>query len=159
MSASMAKPKPRGRWIPWVFVGGFAVVIGANGVLITQAVRTYAGTTTAGTYDRGRAYGAVLAEAERQRALGWSADAALRDGAVLLSARQRDGSPLPADAEVAGFLQRPLERASLPLAFDPAGPGIWRAAPGAPSAGVWEAVLTVTRGADRYEMRERLVFP
>ncbi len=153
------RPKPRGRWIPWIFLGGFAAVVAVNAILITAAFRTYAGTTTAGAYDRGRGYAGVLAEAERQRALAWRSDAALRDGAVLLSVLQRDGSPLPADAQVSGFLQRPLERTRLALSFHPSGPGFWRAAGEAPGAGVWDALLTVTRGADRLEIRERLVFP
>ncbi len=150
-------PKPRGRWIPWVFLGGFATVVAVNAVLITAAVRTYAGTTTVGAYDRGRGYAGVLAEAERQRALGWQGEAALRDGAVLLSVLQRDGSPLPADAEVSGVLQRPLERARVALLFQPSGPGLWRAAGDTLAAGAWDAVLTVTRGTDRLEFRERLV--
>ncbi|MBP0447135.1 FixH family protein [Roseomonas sp. SSH11] len=158
--ATLMAPSPRrGRWIPWAFVGAFAVVIGVNGVLITAAISTYSGTTTAGSYDRGRSYGAVLAEAARQQALGWQGRITREGGAVRLSLHQADGIPLPADAVVNGTLQRPLERASVPLDFTPAAPGSWRAAAGIPAPGAWEAVLTVTRGTDRLELRERLVFP
>ncbi|MBB5693906.1 FixH family protein [Muricoccus pecuniae] len=157
---TMARPSAaRGRWIPWIFVGGFLIVIGVNGVLITAAVRTYTGTTTAGAYDRGRSYGDVLAEAARQKSLGWTARAARDAGGVTLSVRLPDGSALPADATVTGSLQRPLERASFPLDFNPAAPGAWRAEIAPPAPGAWEAVLTVSRGADRLELRERLVFP
>jgi len=152
-------PMPRSRWIPWVFVGGFGVVIAVNAVLITAAVSTFTGTTTGGAYDRGRAYGEVLAEAERQRALGWRGTVSRRDGAVSVDLRQADGAPLPADAIVSGRLQRPLERAALPLEFLPSAPGGWRAAAEVPAPGIWEAVLTVTRGGDRFELRERLTFP
>lgn len=149
----------RSRWIPWVFVGGFGVVIAVNAVLITAAVSTFTGTTTVGAYDRGRGYGAVLAEAERQRALGWRAAVTRVGDAVQLAVRQPDGAPLPADAAVTGFLQRPLERATVPLAFHPTAPGGWRAVAEAPAPGLWEAVLTVRRGEDRLELRERLTFP
>ncbi|TCH98268.1 nitrogen fixation protein fixH [Roseococcus sp. SYP-B2431] len=155
----MTTTMPRGRWIPWVFVGGFGVVVAVNAVLITAAVTTFTGTTTGGAYDRGRTYGDVLAEAERQRALGWQGAVSRQGGAVVLALRQADGSPLPADATVAGRLQRPLERRALPLHFLPAAPGGWRAAVEIPAPGAWEAVLTVTRGADRFELRERLTFP
>ncbi|SHI70185.1 Nitrogen fixation protein FixH [Roseomonas rosea] len=157
--SAMATPARRGRWIPWAFVGAFGVVIAVNGVLITAAVRTYSGTTTAGAYDRGRGYGEVLAEAARQRALGWQSEITRDPGAVAVSVRLPDGSPLPADARVTGSLQRPLERASVPLDFHPAAPGGWRSAVELPAPGAWEAVLTVTRGTDRVELRERLIFP
>lgn len=156
---SATSPAPRGRWIPWVFVGGFGVVIAVNAVLITAAISTFTGTTTVGAYNRGLEYGEVLAEADRQRALGWRGAVSRADGAVLVSLRLPDGTPLPADAIVTGRLQRPLDRTALPLAFQPAGPGGWRAVAEVSAPGAWEAVLTVTRGTDRFELRERLTFP
>ncbi|MBI0537504.1 hypothetical protein D9599_18250 [Roseomonas sp. KE2513] len=159
MNAIAAHPPARGRWIPWVFVAGFLVVIGVNAVLITAAVGTFTGTTTTGAYDRGLGYGAVLDEAARQKALGWKAEIARAGGAVVLTVRLPDGSPLPADASVTGTLQRPLDRTALPLGFQPSAPGTWRAAAEVPAPGAWEAVLTVTRGADRLERRQRLVIP
>lgn len=155
----MTTTLPRGRWIPWVFVGGFGVVVTVNAVLITAAVTTFTGITTTGSYNRGLGYGDVLAEAARQQALGWSGRIARADGFVVIALRQADGTPLPADAVVTGRLQRPLERTSLPLEFQPSAPGGWRAAAAVPAPGAWEAVLTVTRGTDRLELRERLTFP
>lgn len=154
-----SNPAPRGRWIPWVFVAGFGVVIAVNAVLITAAVGTFTGTTTAGSYDRGLGYSAVLAEAARQKALGWQAGVTRADGGVRLSVRLPDGTPLPADATVTGTLQRPLDRTAVSLAFQPFAPGAWRAPVEVPAPGAWEAVLTVARGADRLELRERLVIP
>ncbi len=157
--STMSPSGPRGRWIPWVFVAGFGVVVAVNAVLITEAISTFTGTTTANPYDSGRAYGAVLAEAERQRALGWQGTVSRGEGTVLLAMRQADGRPLPADAAVTGSLQRPLERTVLPLAFQPVATGGWQAVVEVPAPGLWEAVLTVTRGTDRFELRERLIFP
>jgi len=156
---AISPANPRSRWIPWVFVAGFGVVVAVNAVLITAAISTFTGTTTAGAYDRGRGYGEVLAEAARQQALGWRTAVSRTEGAVLLAVRLPDGTPLPADALVTGVLQRPLERFALPLAFQPSAPGGWRAAAEVPAPGAWEAVLTVTRGTDRLELRERLTFP
>lgn len=156
---SATSPAPRGRWIPWIFVGGFGVVVAVNAVLITAAVSTFTGTTTSGAYNRGLEYGEVLAEAARQRALGWRGTISRADAAVLVSLRLPDGTPLPADAIVIGTLQRPLERMALPLGFQPVGPGGWRAVAEVPAPGAWEAVLTVKRGTDHFELRERLIFP
>lgn len=151
--------RPRGRWIPWVFVAGFGVVVAVNAVLIMAAISTFTGTTTAGAYNRGLEYSEVLAEAARQRALGWRGAVSRAEGAVLVSLLLPDGLPLPADAIVTGVLQRPLERLALQLEFRPIGPGGWRATVEVPAPGAWEAVLTVTRGPDRLELRERLTFP
>lgn len=162
MSATSPASSPsgrRGRWIPWVFVGGFGVVVAVNAVLITAAVSTFTGTTTRGAYNRGLEYGEVLAEAARQRALGWRGTVVRAGDAVQVSLRLSDGSPLPADAVVTGTLQRPLERTALPLDFQPTGPGGWRAVAAVPAPGAWEAVLTVLRGTDHFELRERLSFP
>lgn len=158
MTAVARPPAARGRWIPWVFVAGFAVVVGVNGVLITAAIGTFTGTTTSGAYDRGLGYGAVLDEAARQKALGWRTAVKWTDGAVALAVRSADGTPLPADTMVAGTLRRPLDRTSLPLVFQPFAPGGWRAVV-LPDPGAWEAVLTITRGTDRLELRERLLIP
>ena len=62
----------RSAWIPWVFVGGLLLVVAVNAVLIVTAVGSFTGLTTGHSYDRGRAYNHVLAEAARQDALGWT---------------------------------------------------------------------------------------
>jgi nitrogen fixation protein FixH len=157
MNAIVAESR-RGRWIPWVFVGGFLVVISANAVLVTAALRSYSGAITTSAYDRGREYGEILAEAERQRALGWRAAVMLQGDAVVVTVRTAEGTPLPADATVTGRLQRPLDQSSLPLAFTPAAAGTWHAT-ATPPAGAWDAVMTVTRSTDRLDLRVRLVAP
>ena len=63
----------RSTWIPWVFVGGMALVVLVNLVLVYAALSTFTGVTTGKSYDRGRSYNQVLAEAARQDALGWAA--------------------------------------------------------------------------------------
>ncbi|WP_149536229.1 FixH family protein [Siccirubricoccus phaeus] len=157
--AGGAAPDPRkGRWIPWVFVGGMGVVVAVNLALVWAALGTYTGTTTGGAYDRGRHYSQVLEEAARQQALGWQARLTVEEGALLLRARDRAGVLLPANVTVAARLQRPLARESLVLDFAPAGPGLWRA-PLAADPGQWEAILTLFTGADRWEYRQRLVLP
>ena len=61
----------RGRWIPWVFVGGMGLVIGVNAILVWFALTTFTGVTTPRAYDRGRTYNDVLAEApDRTRLAG-----------------------------------------------------------------------------------------
>ena len=148
---------PKGSaWIPWAFVGGMALVILVNLVLVYAALSTFTGVTTGRSYDRGRDYNQVLAEAARQDALGWTTQVTL-DGRVLaVTAQDRDGAPLGGRLE--GVLLRPLEGAELRLDFAAAGPGRFIAFADLPAAGQWEARLTLTgeRG-QRLDIRQRLV--
>jgi len=153
-------PSRRGRWIPWVFVGGMLLVIAVNGVLITAAVSTFTGTTVGQAYDRGRTYNHILEEAARQRALGWSAEVSWAADRLALQAHDRDGAPLPADTAVTGILLRPLEGRELLLSFQPSGPGAWTAAAQVPEPGQWEARLTLKRpDGSRLQVQRRLMLP
>ncbi|WP_237213789.1 FixH family protein [Falsiroseomonas oryziterrae] len=148
----------RSRWIPWAFVGAFAVIISVNMVLVYAALTTFTGVTTGKSYDRGRAYNEVLAEAARQDALGWQARVTLQDGVVSLLAHDREGLPL--GGRVEGVLLRPLEGAELRLDFAAAGPGKFIAFADLPGRGQWEARLTLTneRG-EHLDIRQRLIAP
>jgi nitrogen fixation protein FixH len=148
----------RSRWIPWAFVGAFAVIIAVNLVLVYAALSTFTGVTTGRSYDRGRAYNAVLAEAARQDALGWRARVALDAGFVAV--RVADREELPVGGRIEGVLQRPLEGREVPLDFAAAGPGRFIAPAGDLARGQWEARLTLTgeRG-ERFDIRERVFVP
>jgi len=146
----------RSRWIPWVFVGAFGVIIAVNMVLVYAALTTFTGVTTGKSYDRGRNYNAVLAEAARQDALGWSARVALEGGVLTVVAVDREGLPL--GGRVEGVLHRPLEGAELRLDFAAAGPGRFIAFAELPAQGQWDARLSLTneRG-ERLDIRQRIV--
>jgi nitrogen fixation protein FixH len=65
MSAVMSADRPRGRWIPWLFVGGFLLVCAVNGVMIWVALSSWTGLAANQPYDRGLAYNRNLAAAAR----------------------------------------------------------------------------------------------
>lgn len=145
----------RGNWIPWVFVGGMALVVVVNLLLVYAALSTFTGVTTGRSYDRGRSYNQVLAEAARQDALGWTTQVALEGKVLTVITRDREG--LPVGGRVEGVLHRPLEGAELRLDFAAAGPGRFIAFVELPAAGQWDARLTLTgeRG-ERLDIRQRL---
>jgi nitrogen fixation protein FixH len=148
----------RSRWIPWAFVGAFGVIIAVNLVLVYASLSTFTGVTTGQSYDRGRAYNQVIAEAARQDALGWRPTVALADGVLAVSVTDREG--LPVGGRVEGVLRRPLEGAELRLDFAAAGPGRFMAFAALPGKGQWEARLTLTgtRG-EKLDIRERVFVP
>jgi nitrogen fixation protein FixH len=157
MSATILDHDPkRGRWIPWVFVGGMATVVAVNLVLVVAALSTFTGVTTGHAYDRGRTYNAVIEEAARQDALGWTPRVTLDGNVLSLALTDRDGQPVPARVE--GVLLRPLEGAALTLDFVAAGPGRFIAFAEGVAHGQWEARLTATsRRGERLDIRQRIV--
>ena len=48
------------RWIPWLFVGLFALVLVVNGSMIFVAFSTFPGLETTNAYQRGLAYNRQL---------------------------------------------------------------------------------------------------
>lgn len=156
MSAASYDPR-RSRWIPWAFAAGMLGVVAVNGVLIAAAVSTFTGVTVGRSFDRGRTYNHVLAEAARQEALGWSADLALGEGGVLhVAVRDREGRPVA--GTLAGTLLRPLEGAELPLELAEVAPGRWVAPLAAARPGQWETRLTLAGPeGGRLDIRQRIV--
>lgn len=148
----------RGRWIPWVFVGGMLAVVAVNAVLVLASVSTFTGVTVSRAYERGRAYNQVLEEAARQDALGWRADVAAGGGMLRVTVLDREGRPVAGRLE--GVLLRPLEGTEQPLDLAAAGPGHWVAGLAVPRPGQWEARLTLTGPEGRhFDIRQRVFVP
>jgi nitrogen fixation protein FixH len=147
----------RGRWIPWVFVGGMALVVVVNAVMVWFALSTFTGVTTLRPYDRGRTYNDVLAEAARQDALGWRSTVKLADDTLVVEVR--DPRDAPVRGELLGALHRPLNREAIPLHFRDTGYGRWVAPLGELPAGQWEARLTLDGRDGRLDIRRRVFAP
>ncbi|MCU0888883.1 MAG: FixH family protein [Rubritepida sp.] len=148
-------PAPRSGWIPWVFVGGMLLVVVVNGVMVFFALSTFTGLTTRQSYDRGRAYNQVLAEAARQDALGWTALVALEGGRLRPRVTDREGRAVEGLLEAE--LVRPIEGTRVAL-----GAASPRAGFDLPElrAGQWEFRATFTDAQGRQlDIRQRLLLP
>ena len=159
MSLTMEQHDPRrSRWIPWAFAGGMGLVVAVNAVLVYFAVSTFTGVTVPRSYERGRNYDTVLAEAARQDALGWRAEVAFAGGRLTVRATDRDGRAVPGRIE--GVMLRPLEGTEVPLAFVPRGSGAWAAEAALPQRGQWDARLTLFGPNETpFDIRRRLFVP
>jgi nitrogen fixation protein FixH len=148
-------PERRGRWIPWVFVGGMLLVVVVNGVMVYFALSTFPGLTTQNSYDRGRSYNRIIEEAARQDALGWRAEVALRGERIALVVLDREGRAV--EGLVEAELARPLEGTR--VALGAARPRDGFALPEL-RAGQWEfrGAFTDARG-QRFDIRQRLILP
>lgn len=148
------------RWIPWIYIAGMLVVFAVNGVLILFALRTFPGLSVDAPFQRGVHYNRVLAEAERQAALGWQITAMFaRDGAELvIDALDRNGHAL-GDLGIAVRVSRPVEAMpDLPVALRYAGAGRYVGTVELPKSGQWDVHIdAVAKSGERVQTTRRLV--
>lgn len=153
---------PRDRWIPWMFVAFFGVVVAANGIMVYFAMASFTGLQTQDTYRKGLDYNATLAAERAQDALGWTVVADFTEHGAqggLLSVRVADGDGAPLDdATVSARLVRPTQSGyDRDIALAPAGAGLYEAEVDLPLAGQWEIRTRIQHGSDEYRTERRIV--
>jgi nitrogen fixation protein FixH len=152
----------RSSGLPWIYVGGMAVVVVVNAIMVTLALSTFSGLSHTGSFARGLAYNELLDRVERQEALGWQPTIAVAppsaEGArpVSLDIVDSQGRPV-AGAIVRVTLVRPVGR------LPPLEPVLAEVAAGRyagkvelPASGQWDARISVARGGDRAEFVRRM---
>jgi nitrogen fixation protein FixH len=147
----------RDRYLWVVFPLMFLFVASANGALVYFAMTSWPGLAYENASERGRKFNRVLAEEEKESALGWKLDLRYSEGAVIVDARDRDGQVL-VDLAVSGTLVRPLGGTDdRKLEFRPVGPGRYEAAAELPLKGQWEVRLVADRMGERSHSAMRFV--
>lgn len=155
----------RGRYIPWLFVAGFAVVIAANVTMMTFAIDSFSGLETRDSFRRGVGYNDVLAVQDRQNALGWQVDLEFvsageaGDGArgrLLLSLADAEGQPLSGATVEARFVRPTHAGVDFDLPLPGIADGRYGAEVAVPLKGVWDVRLTISRDGQPYYSAERL---
>jgi nitrogen fixation protein FixH len=161
MTASTVDPR-KGRWIPWAFVGGFGIVLLANGIMITVALTTFTGLSSENYYRRGIEYNKEIARKASARALGWSVATAIKQTGgktvvLTMALKDKSGQPI-SGASVAVNLVRPVAKGSdQHRAMTPIGNGRYRLAVDLPLYGQWEIRYTIDYAGGRQERSDRLV--
>ncbi len=163
----MTRPRQdsrRDRWIPWLFVGFFAVVLAANGTLVYFAAASWTGLETKEYYIKGLHYNRTLEDVARQRKLGWKSRLSLRqtvDGQneLLLDLSDAKGRGLSGGDVLADFV-RPTNAGhdfAVPLADR--GNGRYRAIVKPPLPGQWDVRVTVRHPYGLYHLTQRMMVP
>ena len=143
-----------------ILLAFFLLIVIANAFLITLAVRSFPGEQEKKSYLQGLAFNELIAERERQQALGWTAEfsrSSRDDGAFTLAFTNAAGAPI-SGLDVTGALARPADdNADIALAFTETAPGVYQATIDEAAAGAWRlsAVATSARG-ERFELEKRL---
>jgi nitrogen fixation protein FixH len=148
----------RARYIPWLFVAGFAIVIAVNATMVWFAVGSFSGLYSDRPRETGLHYNDVIAEQKARDALGWQVSASWRAEESRLEVRVigPDGRPL-ADAHATAELVRPAEkRPPLPVALTSVGAGQFAATVDLPERGNWDLDVTVEQDGKRYAVTRRM---
>jgi len=148
----------RSRYIPWVFVAGFAIVVAVNATMITFAVSSFSGLYTPKPRERGLHYNDVVAEQKSRDALGWRIDAIWRTetGRLEVAVFDATGQPL-GGARVFAELVRPVEkRPPVGLTLASIENGRFAGPVDLPMRGNWDLDIVVERGGDRYAQTRRM---
>ena len=167
MTPSSARPaEPRsGRWIPWAFVAGLALVIAVNAALIWFAVGSFSGLAEAHPYQAGLAHNRTLAAARAQEALGWQADLAVEPAGtsgevlVLLALRDRDGAPVAAESVTAEFVRPAAKGHDRVAALTSEGAGRYEATVPLGLHGQWEVRILARHAGGSWQTAQRVMVP
>jgi nitrogen fixation protein FixH len=167
MTPSSARPaEPRsGRWIPWAFVAGFALVIAVNAALIWFAVGSFSGLAEAHPYQAGLAHNRTLEAARAQEALGWEADLAVAPagipGEVLVSVtlRDRSGAPVAAESVMAEFIRPAAKGHDRVATLISEGAGRYEATVPLGLHGQWEVRISARHAGGSWQTAQRVMVP
>ena len=122
----------------------FGVVIVVNLVMARFAVTTFGGTVVDNSYVASQKYNGWLAEARRQKQLGWTASPSLDAGRRVVVSLNVEG------VRIEGYAQHPLGRErNIPLSFGKD----HRSAESLPD-GRWAVHLIVRKGLDEVRVVE-----
>lgn len=141
-----------GRHMAAILVCGFAVVIGVNFFMARAAVGTFGGTVVENSYVASQHFNRWLNEAEKERALGWSAALSrTADGRVALTT-----TGAPAGSAVRADARHPLGRLpDVRLDFAASGPNRYVSTAPLP-AGRWILRIEVAGAGERWRVEETL---
>lgn len=155
-----------GRHVLVILVVFFGVVIVVNCLMMTYAIRTFSGLDEPKSYAQGLNFGKELEQRAAQKRLGWRADVNARRGAgeeVMISLTVRDAAlkPVTGLSFVAELEYPATSERDLPLAFNEAGPGAYRAVAKRVSRGQWTLVVRAAGDAPHapFELTKSLWLP
>ena len=152
-----------GKHVLMALLGFFAIIVIANGIFITYAVRSFPGEQEEKSYLQGLNFNETLDELAAQATLGWSVsveEARLDEagGVITLMFRDRKGAPLRG-LHLEGRIGRPAyDGYDAVLDFQPLGDGRYSAQMAAFSQGQWLLTGEATgRDRDRFSFQSRLL--
>ncbi len=141
-----------GRDMAIVMVAGFGIIIAVNLLMATFAVRGFGGVVVENSYVASQKFNGWLGEAERQRAMGWSAEVRRGESGQL----EVLTVGVPAGAQAEARLRRPLGKPeTLTLSLMDASLGKFVSPEPVPD-GRWLVRLTIRSNGDIWQQEDRI---
>jgi len=168
MTAMSTSQRQDGWWYPWVFVGGFVVIITVNGIMAYIAVDSWTGLETDNAFERGQAFNTELAQKASQDALGWTVTSTFEHTPSTDNARAGILHLTFVDANSQGVsglaieavAKRPThEGFDQEITFAAQENGAYSAPAALPLAGQWELRVVASRGDEVFQLRQRIQVP
>ena len=148
----------RDRHVPWIFVGGFAVVIAVNAIMVWLAVGSFSGLYTPRPRERTLHYNDIIARQADRDALGWRLDASwqAKDSRLEIAIVDAQGRPL-GGAQLHAELVRPVEkRPPLVVELVAVESGRYAATVALPARGNWDLDVVVDHDGHRFAQTRRM---
>lgn len=148
MSASMSKPRQFTGWhMLAIMISFFSVVIAVNVLMATLARTSWTGLVVENSYVASQEFNEDLAEARREKALGWQEQLSHANGQFVITLKDAGGAPLTR-AKVEVKIGHPVaDKFDRDLVLAETAPGVYSAALPL-TRGVWDADVMASRGSD-----------
>lgn len=152
----------RGRHVLASLLGFFAVIMTANGIFLTYAIRSFPGQQVEKSYLQGLHFNEEIAAQRRQQELGWSAAVEARfeagSATVEIALSDKEAAPLT-NLVIRGELRRPAsEREDRKLTFAASVSGLYRAEAMDLTPGAYDIFAVATSPAgDEFKIEKRIM--
>lgn len=158
------KQRSPGWWYPWIFVGGMAVVVVVNVVMMTLAVKTFPGLETKDAYQKGLEHNKALAKARQQAERGWKVELDFpaetgKPADLAVTFRDKQGQPVEGLTVEADFVRPTVAGYDFRVKLEPRGNGTYAARATMPLVGQWHLNLVAGRGEETYEDSRKIQVP
>ncbi len=165
------KGEHRGAYIPWLFVGLFAIVVMVNGVMIMFALSSFPGLVTQTAFEEGVAYNEALSGLRAQTERGWQVETRLQptglqptglqptglsERIVEVMLRDRESVPLTGAAVTLRFVRPTVGGRDVAVVLREGRPGRYTGTLTLPLPGIWDVHVAVDHDRGDYQAVERI---
>lgn len=155
---AMTGPRKSDRFIPWYFVGFFALLFMFDGIFVYLATSTHTGVVTEQAYQKGVDYNDTIAAVDAQNALGWQGEITYSaDGQLNFKVQDGNASGI-SGANVVAEMTRPTHNG---VDFDQPlkeiAPGIYQAPVKFPLDGIWDVRVYVSWQQKQFQTAQRII--
>lgn len=155
------RERPAGWYIPWIFIGFFAVVVGVNGIMLYFATSTYNGLQTENHFLKGINYNDDLAGARAQAERGWQVDTGFDGtdpgkGIAAVTLRDKHGNLLKDAAVTVKFIRPTTQGHDTTVELPYLGEGRYAKPVELPLNGVWDMRIEVQHASGDYQDQKRI---